>query len=304
MSDNPTESDFSRFPAYVPRDSPTEAIRELVELALDKAADLDDLDATRAIAQTVRAWLASVDALDSLPTSPDVLACQRWRNNAEMIAAVLGLLDDTGQIPAGPWVDLTYGEHGGWWLPRWNRPPARLVRCIGPMTGELTPKPVYRVDEKVDVEYEEYRIDFTDCPFKDDLFAVTCFDPPYVLKGGRGAYDGANSRYGVGHALPRDTGGMTRREQLTNLITDGYHEAVRITKPGGIIIAKGGRGIDGGKLFRTDDLLIRLADDDPSVEVLFEMVYTTVPRSQAHRGKQLNPRSNCSKAPVLRKVSP
>ncbi len=288
-------------------DSLTDAIRELVEASLDKAADLDDLDATLEIAQTVRSWLASVDALDNLPKSDDILACQRWRNNAEMVAAVLALLDRTGQIPAGPWVDLTYGEHGGWWKPGFNPPPAHLVRCIGPDTTGYDSVPMWTPDDWSDMRDGTftagwYRTDFRNAPFPDDSFAVTCFDPPYVLKGGKGAYDGANSRYGVGHALPRDTGGMTRREQLTNLITDGYHEAVRITKPGGIIIAKGGRGIDGGKLFRTDDLLIRLADDDPSVEVLFEMVYTTVPRSQAHRGKQQNPRSNYSKAPVLRKV--
>ncbi len=288
---------MNRIPVHV------QIAHEWVEASLDKAADLDDLDATREIAQTVRAWLASVDALDNLPTTPDILACQRWRNNAEMVAAILGLLDRTGQIPPGPWCDLTYGEHGGWWLPKFNPAPPHLVRCIGPDTTGYDAVPMWHDDGEGGLLGPGfYRVDFRRTPFETGQFSVTCFDPPYVLKGGRGAYDSANSRYGVGHALPRDTSGMTRREQLTSLITDGYHEAVRITKPGGIIIAKGGRGIDGGKLFRTDDLLIRLADDDPSVEVLFEMVYTTVPRSQAHRGKQLNPRSNYSKAPVLRKV--
>lgn len=282
-------------------DSLTDAIRELVEASLDKAADLDDLDATLEIAQTVRSWLASVDALDNLPKSDDILACQRWRNNAEMVAAVLALLDRTGQIPAGPWVDLTYGEHGGWWKPGFNPPPAHLVRCIGPDTTGYPSVPMWRDDdwsEIRDVPFTSgwFRVDFTRLPFPDQNFALSCFDPPYVLKGGRGKFDAMNSRYGVG-------GQRTTRDQLGALIAAGFAEAVRVTQRGGLIFAKGGSGIDGAKLFRTDAIIEQCADYDSRVEVIAKLVFPTVPRSQAHRGPQKSVRSNYSTLFVCRRTS-
>lgn len=297
MSDNPTEFDFSRFPAYIPRDPVTDAIREQVEASLDKAADLNDLDATREIARTVRRWLASVDVLDSLPASPDILACQRWRNNAEMVAAVLRLLDDTGQIPAGPWCDLTYGEHGGWWLPKFNPAPAHLVRCIGPDTTGYDAVPMWHDDEDSGLLGPGwYRVDFRRTPFESGQFAATFIDPPYVIKGGKGAYDAMNGRYGVG-------GKRTTRNQLGALIAQAVAEAVRITHLGGIILAKGGSGIDGAKLFRTDAIIEQCADYDPNVDVVARLIFPTVPRSQAHRGPQQSVRNNYSTLLVLRKVS-
>lgn len=294
---------MSRPPVHV------QIAHEWVEASLDKAADLDDLDATRTIAQTVRAWLASVDALDNLPTSTDILACQRWRNNAEMIAAVLGLLDDTGQIPAGPWVDLTYGEHGGWWLPGFNPAPSNLVRCIGPDTTGYDTVPMWHDDEGGGLLGPGvYRIDFRRAPFTTGQFAVVAYDPPYVLKGGKGAYDAMNSRYGVGLDTLAGIGQVddaqpkNRREQLTDLIVKGFAETLRITKRGGIILAKGGAGVDGGKPFYTDDLLTRLADNSPSIERVARLIFPTVPRSQVHRGKQQSVRNNYSTLLVLRKV--
>jgi hypothetical protein len=270
---------------------------EWVESSLDKAADLDDLDATRAIAQTVRAWLASVDALDNLPTSPDILACQRWRNNAEMVAAVLGLLDRTGQIPPGPWCDLTYGEHGGWWKQGFNPAPPHLVRCIGPDTTGYDAVPIWHDDGEGGLLGPGfYRIDFRRTPFEDRQFAVVAFDPPYVLKGGAGKFDAMNSRYGVG-------GKRTTKDQLGYLIAMGLHEAQRVVKVGGLILAKGGSGVDGGKLFRTDAIIEQCADYSPQLEVVSRLIFPTVPRSQVHRGKQQSVRNNYSTLLVLRKVT-
>lgn len=366
-------------------DSLTDAIRELVEASLDKAADLDDLDATLEIAQTVRSWLASVDALDNLPKSDDILACQRWRNNAEMVAAVLALLDRTGQIPAGPWVDLTYGEHGGWWKPGFNPPPAHLVRCIGPDTTGYDSVPMWTPDDWSDMRDGTftagwYRTDFRNAPFPDDSFAVTCFDPPYVLKGTDAQFAGMNAAYGIdsatmrargaghratdyAHVKERDITGYltrhgweqrtqsrwatgwfkgdhsvtvprqshagdypshvaacfaqiasatgvgaddlaaairppTRKQALEQLIIDGLTEAVRITRPGGWIAAKAGRGIDGGRLFSTDDLMVRTGWALGLTEVASTWLLTT-PRSQEHNGPQRSPRANTSRLTIF-----
>lgn len=286
---------MNRIPVHV------QIAHEWVEASLDKAADLDDLDATREIAQTVRAWLASVDALDNLPTTPDILACQRWRNNAEMVAAILGLLDRTGQIPPGPWCDLTYGEHGGWWKPGFNPAPPHLVRCIGPDTKAPTGWGGWATVNGTAIMVQQWaRIDFRHTSYRTGQFALTCYDPPYVLKGGKGKFDAMNQRYGVGLATLPDTR-LTKREQLTALITGGFAETVRITKPKGIILAKAGQGTDGAKVFASDRLMLDLARQH-KLEIMWELVFPTVPRSQKHRGPQQSPRCNYSKLFVFRKV--
>ena len=58
-------------------------------------------------------------------------------------------------------------------------------------------------------------------------------------------------------------------------------------------LAKSGRGVDGGKLFPTNHVMTRHADL-LGLLLVQELVFLTVPRSQAHRGPQKTPRSNYS----------
>ena len=267
------------------------------QLARLHPADVLDTDCLVEFVESVGPWIDAARKLTGLPQSDDLLACQRWRNNAEMIAALIDLYTRTDQIPAGPWVDLTFGKEGGWWLPKFNPAPPHLVCCIGPDTEGYDSVPMWQDDgEGRLLGPGWYRVDFRNAPFPDGQFALTCFDPPYVLKGGAGAYDSMNGRYGVG-------GERTTRDQLGALIATGLAEAVRITKRGGLIFAKGGSGIDGAKLFRTDSIIEQCADYDPNVEIVARLVFPTVPRSQVHRGKQQSVRNNYSTLIVCRKVA-
>lgn len=204
----------------------------------------------------------------------DVMAAYAWKSNAHMLA---DLFDVMGR-PSGPWVDLTFGEKGAWWNAP-NIAPDDLVRCVGPDTATTR-------DDVV-------RTDFRATPFASNTFGLTCFDPPYVLKGGAGKFDDMNRRYGVGAELTGRKGSQPRKEALFDLIGAGLTEAARITRPGGWVLAKAGRGIDGGKLVRTDDLMVR-SGEDMGLDVLTTLLLLSCPRSQAHRGPQRTPRANFS----------
>ena len=205
----------------------------------------------------------------------DVMAAHDWRTNAHMLADLFRIMPP----PQGEWVDLTFGEEGGWWREP-NTPPDGLVRCIGPDT--VAPEGVDTV-----------RVDFRATAYGSDRFGLTCFDPPYVLKGGAGKFDDMNRRYGVGAELTERRGERSRKEALFDLVEDGLTEAARITRPGGWVLAKAGRGIDGGKLVRTDDLMVRTGED-MGLNVLTTLLLLSRPRSQAHRGPQKTPRANFS----------
>lgn len=200
----------------------------------------------------------------------DMMAAHNWRTNAHMLADLFRIMPP----PQGEWIDLTYGEEGGWWREP-NTPPDALVRCIGPDT--VAPEGV-----------ETVRIDFRATAHGSNRFALTCFDPPYVLKGGQGKFDAMNTRYGVGQPT---TG--KRRASLTALIEDGLSEAARITRKGGWILAKSGRGIDSNKLFPTNHVMVMRADE-LGLKLVQELVLLRKPTSQAHRGPQKSPRSNYS----------
>lgn len=208
--------------------------------------------------------------------SSDMMAAHDWRSNAHMLADLFRIMPP----PKGEWCDLTFGEKGGWWKQP-NTPPDNLVRCIGPDT--VAPDWVDTV-----------RVDFRETGFVRNRFALTCFDPPYVLKGGRGAFDGMNERYGVGHALNGN-----KRAALTALIEDGLAEAARITRRHGWILAKSGRGVDGSRLFSTHHVML-LAGHDLGLKVVQELHLLGPPRSQKHRGPQKSPRSNYSTLTVFR----
>lgn len=321
----------------------------------------------------------------------DMMAAQAWKSNAHMLA---DLFDVMGR-PSGPWVDLTFGEKGAWWNAP-NIAPDDLVRCVGPDTATTR-------DDVV-------RTDFRATPFASDTFGLTCFDPPYVLKGTDAQFAAMNAAYGTDSAtmrarstdrwwrpivpprvepystddatypaeiaytpLPkgwslaiswgyegeyeislkgapctmtarpgyggsrwetywhtdddegdgelkyhsamhlslraaveyeykRQTGKTlappTRKQALEQLIIDGLTEAVRITRPGGWIAAKAGRGIDGGRLFSTDDLMVRTGWALGLTEVASTWLLTT-PRSQEHNGPQRSPRANTSRLTIF-----
>lgn len=90
----------------------------------------------------------------------DVLAIQKWKSNAELIAAChhLDYLLDDWTI-----LDPTYG-HGTFWN-AWR--PRNLIAC------------------DLDVEKSPMRrsIDFTALPWFDESFDAVVFDPPYKLNG-------------------------------------------------------------------------------------------------------------------------
>lgn len=209
----------------------------------------------------------------------DVMTAHAWKSNAHMLADLLRIMTP----PEGRWCDLTYGA-GAWWREP-NTPPADLVRCVGPHTD--------RTDADI-------VCDFRATPFAGDEFAVVAYDPPYTLKGTDAQFAAMNCRYGIDGATMAANRGQhaTRKEALAALIRDGLTEAARITRLGGWVMAKAGRGIDGGKIFATDDLMVRFGHVLGLSEVTSLWLLTT-PRPQTHRGPQQTPRSNVSRLTVF-----
>lgn len=120
---------------------------------------------------------------------------------------------------------------------------------------------------------------------------AVAFDPPYMPKGTPAGLKAMDERYGVGNQSPRF---------LAALMADGLTECARVTVGGGTILTKAGRGIDSGKLWRGDDLLVTHGEA-LGLEVIAQFRHLTRPRSQAHRGPQKSPRSNYSTLTVWRK---
>lgn len=103
-------------------------------------------------------------------------------------------------------VDLTYGDHGGWW--KRHRPPLLVVSDH----------------------------DFTALPYADGEFDTVCYDPPYVQTGGASAsgYMASNfrDRYGINDQKRSE-------DELLDLILTGAREAARITaRDGGFLCVK------------------------------------------------------------------
>ena len=110
-------------------------------------------------------------------------------------------------------------------------------------------------------------------------------------------------RAAIEYEYKRQTGktlaAPTRKQELEQLIIDGLTEAVRITRPGGWVCAKAGRGIaDGSRPFSTDDIVARTGWALGLTEVTSTWLLTT-PRSQAHRGPQRSPRANTSRLTIF-----
>lgn len=142
--------------------------------------------------------------LAELPTWPparSVLAAGLWKNNAEMILAVveLGYIREHDDV-----VDLTFGR-GKWWT---RYQPGSLAHSD--------------------------KWDFTNLPHHlDDRFDVVAFDPAFVSTGGRktSTIPDFNDRYGVTDA-PKNPQLMHEKNML------GLRNAMRVVKPGGLILYK------------------------------------------------------------------
>ena len=129
------------------------------------------------------------------PVGP-ILSSVFTGSNADLMVAVAPL------YLAGSVLDVTYGE-GKWW-------------------ERFTPAPFVGHDLKTD------GVDFTNLPHDDRSFDAVCFDPPYVLSGGKSSAslaDGAfQHRYGIGIQ-----NGVTGWTGLVGLVTAGLAEACRVS---------------------------------------------------------------------------
>lgn len=192
-----------------------------------------------------------------------VMAAQTWRSNGHLIAEGVApfYLDRSMRT-----LDLTNGR-GVFWK-EWQ--PDELVRMFN-VIGDA--------EASGDVAG-----DFTAAPFPDSSFDLVAFDPPYMPKGTPAGWQ-MDQRYGTGSQRPA---------AIVELGMAGIDEAVRITKPAGLIMHKTGRGIDGGKLFTGDDTLTTWAKCRHNLRVVQQWRYLSRPRPQSHRGPQQTPRQNYS----------
>lgn len=146
-----------------------------------------------------------------------VLGADTWATNGDLIADVarLHLTDDMVTL------DATYGR-GIWWQ-QWR--PHRL----------------HTLDLVTDAEV---RGDFRCLPFADDTFDLVAYDPPYAAHGGRATSTTKdyNERYGR-HLAPMSAAGTQQ------LIDDGLTEALRVTRPGGLVLVKCASYVWSGKLW-------------------------------------------------------
>jgi len=151
-----------------------------------------------------------------------VTAATKWPTNADMIVDIveLGYIKPTDRV-----IDLTYG--GGKWWTHYTHP-GDFIGCVE--TPEQTTQ-----DEQAAwlCVLPDYRDVFIPSFGYTEQFDVVVFDPPYVSMGGR-ATSGLPDfmgRYGLENAA-------TTPELLQADNELGLREAMKITKPGGLILAK------------------------------------------------------------------
>ena len=208
----------------------------------------------------VKRWVGAEEYDDKGRLKP-VLAVYPWWTNSKLIAhaARLGFVGGPGEH----WCDLTWGR-GVWW--RHHCP------------GVLTP----------------FSGNFLECPFPDDTFDGTTYDPPYVSMGGRKTSGLADfmDRYGLEEA-PKDPVAL---QELINL---GVEQAVRITRPGGRVLQKSCDYISSGKL-QVGTYWTRQHAYSLGLEEECHFILPGSARAQPRGRRQVHPRNNYSTLFVFR----
>lgn len=203
-----------------------------------------------------------------MTTQAPILRATRWRHNGELIAAVarLGYLH-----PDDYTLDCTWGR-GTWWA-TWR--PKRLEG------SDLDP----------DLSPTATSVDFTDLPWDDATFDAVCFDPPYKLNGTPTAT--VDQRYGVHTVRSRD-----ERHQL---MLDGLTECARVTRTGGVVLAKCQDQVEGGKVRWQTRMLADHAETHCDLE-LIDRLDMLGGRPQPAGRRQVRVHANYSTLLVLRKA--
>lgn len=150
-----------------------------------------------------------------------ICAATKWPTNADMIVDIVEL----GYIkPDDIVVDLTYGR-GLWWSK--YRPAA--------LTANLDSDAAFSDADLSLLGGSWLSRDFRDLgmAFLSDFYDVAVFDPPYVAMGGRetSGLPDFMDRFGL-----KDAAVTPELLQADNEL--GLREAMRVTKPGGLILAK------------------------------------------------------------------
>lgn len=202
----------------------------------------------------------------------DIMACQAWTSNAEMMADAAKLGYIHGRI-----LDPTYGL-GVFWR-RVDR--ERLVAAdIDPVKGACA----------------GLRCDYRALPFPDGTFDTVVFDPPYVAPGGRKTTSVPEfwERYGMADTPSNPRG-------LYEYNNEGFYEAERVASSGAHILYKSQDYIWGGKLNAVTHWIITEAETLLDLEYIDRLELLTSPRPQPKGRRQLHARRNLSTLLVFRK---
>lgn len=210
-----------------------------------------------------------------------LLAAQSWRSNGDLIADVAQLYFK----PTDVIVDATYGK-GKWWT-RYHHDPRRFVGFVwkhDPDVIALPPFGIIPIDT------------FHELPLEDASADVVCFDPPYVSTGGRktSTIPDFNNRYGL-----TETARTPYQLHVDNM--RGFHDCVRVTKPGGLILVKCQAYISSGKLQNGVYWLMSDAELYP-VELVDWLIMAGHTRAQPAGRRQVHFRQNASHLLIYRKA--
>lgn len=163
-------------------------------------------------------------AIDALFPRDVVVACKRWKTNADLIFDAWRLGYVKGKV-----LDLTAGAKGMW-------------------SRRLIPPPNFQALEGIEAVYNIFaNWDFRNTPCEDGEWDTIFYDPPYKLNGDPNGLAELSERYGV------DVPAKVQDRHL--LMGEGLCEAIRITKPGGFILAKCQDQVANGEIHWQTDMM-------------------------------------------------